>query len=1385
MTGKTSRLAAGTAIMIIILTAMSAGAAFAAYVEQGVKDDVRHGGSANVIVLLREKQGETQGEIQAQEPAVSERAARGADSGIRAGDASGKISLRKEAVMRNQDAVLQRLKEKRGNISISSDDFKIRHRYSSINGFSGEINRAALQRLAEDPDVEAIFEVPVLKVSLSDSVPLINANNMHLIQAAGINLTGEGEAVCVIDTGIDTDHPAFVSPGKIAAQHCYCYINNVACCQGSAESESAEDDHGHGSHCANIAAGNGSAYQGVAPNAGIISIRVCNNEGKCDGAGMLAAIDWCVDNASKFNISAISMSIGDEGEYDSTDCPDFGFLQAINSARAAGIMIAIASGNDNYGSGVAWPACIANATAVGASTKSDQMASYTNTGGDRLDIIAPGDSIWSASKNGGYVTDSGTSMAAPHIAGAYLLMAQAARAGYGWSVDSIEQAFRESAGVHIEGYPRVDLVSSFNYLKYNYTINSSENSISRAGTGRIKFGQGINFTDAGDCINLSYNNISVDTADSSCLKYNVSSQLTISGLPWAHVKIMKDGAECQPGECALVSYSSGSAVFNVTGFSSYSAEGNFGLGIWDDTDYARKETGSQIVFYANFTDSAGGAIAGAAECNISFNLTGSWEGNSQMDYNATRLLYAYSRQFPSWGNFTFRVICDGTSEGCGTVNATDGFYTDLFPNTTSVIVNSSNLLNRTDESISCWAQGENEEHISLYAYYSWHNNSVLFSSGTASVVNGTMTLLSTIPASAVRKGQVWECRVFMGDGTANETGTVSSASLTIANTPAYFTQNLTNLTASENSTLYYDINCSDIDMDEGVDSIIYFMNGTLSSVINSSTGVINWSIGFADAGLHSYRATCWDGDDNVSQNFTINITNVNRVPYNGNAKVNASSAGNYSGDNITCWAYANDDDPEALTAYFKWHNGTAEYASGSSQFQPGAFSNISTLGSGTAKRNENWTCSVITGDGHANESSEWRNATILVRNSPPSFSHAAQNLAVQENSTLYYDINCSDYDSDAVQYSLNDTSRIAINATSGEMNWTPGFYDSGVYWLEASCSDGQDSSAMQFFVNVTNLEAYAPNLTVISPANGSAWTSSSTVTFTFNASDDSGIANCTLAVDNTTETSYSVANNALSTFSKALPNGNYNYTINCTDTYGKEASSETYEFTVSYTPPASTGGGGGGGGGVAAVCVNECDAGQRACLAGKEAFVECGNFDADECLEWGTETLCAAGEECLLGYCETINPAWYCEEWGECINSRKSRLCMDMKGIEGEKTETLACESVTITIGGAEAEQPAPAPEEGVFARIGNLASRAGAGIAGLASASYTRAKPYLIQGAKYASITLVIAAMAAMILYAVKGIGHSIEVSKEVAEYQNRIEDDFRRVLHIGQKKR
>jgi subtilisin family serine protease len=298
----------------------------------------------------------------------------------------------------------------------------IKHEF--YNKISLEVSQEGLKKLNKNTNVETVSLVGKMYAFLQDSVPLINATRTWPLQISGINLTGIKDTVCIVDTGVNFNHPDLIGKNKTCVIDCI----GKAC----VENCSVGDDHGHGTHVAGIVGANES-IKGVGIGISLIGVKVLNAAGGGNTDDVYAGIDWCVDNSATYNISVISMSLGDCTNH-STYCNNDGSVIHINAAVAKNISVVIAAGNGPGGNcpptglsnvdGPSAPACVENATAIGAVSKSDVI---TYQRGNLFEIMAPGISINSTKSTGGYELRSGTSMATPHAAGAFAIIRQAFR----------------------------------------------------------------------------------------------------------------------------------------------------------------------------------------------------------------------------------------------------------------------------------------------------------------------------------------------------------------------------------------------------------------------------------------------------------------------------------------------------------------------------------------------------------------------------------------------------------------------------------------------------------------------------------------------------------------------------------------------------------------------------------------------------------------------------------------------------------------------------------------------------------------------------------------------------------------------------------------------
>lgn len=317
----------------------------------------------------------------------------------------------------------------------SSSDKKILQNISKISDrgkyFSALVSKDELKIMENSDAVEFIEKEREIRALLQNTTRIVNATASWNLQVSGLNLTGLGKTVCILDSGVNSSHSDLT--GRVIAEYCYCSLkegSNTYCCPGNLnEGNDASDNNGHGTHVSGIVAASG-GINGVAKGANIIMIKILNSSGSGTTSDLISGLDWCINNASKYNITAISLSLGDGVQY--TDYCDDGDLtnQKINSAFGKNISVVVATGNDYWNDGIEWPACLQNATPVSSTDKTDAIASYADRNW-MVKLFAPGgistnsgtkiNSTW---KTGGYNGNQGTSMATPHVSGAIAIISE-------------------------------------------------------------------------------------------------------------------------------------------------------------------------------------------------------------------------------------------------------------------------------------------------------------------------------------------------------------------------------------------------------------------------------------------------------------------------------------------------------------------------------------------------------------------------------------------------------------------------------------------------------------------------------------------------------------------------------------------------------------------------------------------------------------------------------------------------------------------------------------------------------------------------------------------------------------------------------------------------
>jgi subtilisin family serine protease len=325
---------------------------------------------------------------------------------------------------------------------------------------------AALEALARSPRVAAVTPDDLHAPLLDVSVPLVQAD-----QTLALGFGGEGQTLPVIDTGIDAAHPNLA--GKLVAEACFASGSpgpNGDCPPNGNDTQSGPGagtyctwsaECFHGTHVAGIAAGAGPSYDGVASGASLISIQVASeitgttecspNPSPCARAyesDVIAALEE-VYYVFRFDheIPAVNISLGGQTWTSQPDCDaaNAAYKAAIDNLRGEDIATVIAAGNNGLSNALAEPACISSAVSVSATTDTDVLPAFANRA-DFLSLWAPGQTIRAPYyQTTQYVNASGTSMAAPHVAGAWAILREAVPDA---GVDEVLQAL-QTTGVPI------------------------------------------------------------------------------------------------------------------------------------------------------------------------------------------------------------------------------------------------------------------------------------------------------------------------------------------------------------------------------------------------------------------------------------------------------------------------------------------------------------------------------------------------------------------------------------------------------------------------------------------------------------------------------------------------------------------------------------------------------------------------------------------------------------------------------------------------------------------------------------------------------------------------------------------------------------------------
>jgi subtilisin len=339
------------------------------------------------------------------------------------------VAVQRQRIARAQEGLLSKL-----NLAPSA----LLKQFRSVPYLVIEVDAAGVKLLKQQEEITSVAEDVADEPDLAQSTNLIGAPGAW----------SQGFTVAVLDTGFDLDHPFY--NGRILSQACFSTTSAAdgatSICPGGVGSSLAAGSAAnvgtnvkgfdHGTHVLGIAAGNGATFDGVARNANIIAIKVFSRFSAANCTNLQAGQNACLrsfrsdqmeglervlDLSDNFNVAAVNLSLG--GGQFTTDCDSENpaYTALVNNLRSVGVATVISSGNDGFTNAISFPACISSAVSVGATNDADQVAGFSNSD-TILDLLAPGVSINSSVPDNTFGSKQGTSMAAPHVTGAFAVL---------------------------------------------------------------------------------------------------------------------------------------------------------------------------------------------------------------------------------------------------------------------------------------------------------------------------------------------------------------------------------------------------------------------------------------------------------------------------------------------------------------------------------------------------------------------------------------------------------------------------------------------------------------------------------------------------------------------------------------------------------------------------------------------------------------------------------------------------------------------------------------------------------------------------------------------------------------------------------------------------
>lgn len=327
------------------------------------------------------------------------------------------VTYAQKEVFSDRDAKSAFMKGKEAIVKEQLDEFlidqainttKVIAYYTSATaGFAIKLTTEEYEKLSKSDKIasfehDRVQKLPDFQVeSVNHSGARAQTTPCGISRAGGATNAGSSRWIWIVDSGIDLDHPDL----NVLTNYSRSFVGG-----------SANDCNGHGTHVAGTAAArnNSIGVVGVAANAPVASIRVFGCSGSGSTSGILSGLNFVARYSLRGDV--VNLSLG--GYYGSGCSQGSSYISVLNTLGNSGVRVSIAAGNDATNANYFQPACVnaPNVYTIASMTCSRSWSSFSNYG-TACDYIATGSSVYSTYLNGGYATLSGTSMAAPHVAG--------------------------------------------------------------------------------------------------------------------------------------------------------------------------------------------------------------------------------------------------------------------------------------------------------------------------------------------------------------------------------------------------------------------------------------------------------------------------------------------------------------------------------------------------------------------------------------------------------------------------------------------------------------------------------------------------------------------------------------------------------------------------------------------------------------------------------------------------------------------------------------------------------------------------------------------------------------------------------------------------------